>query len=98
MRKTGSRDCCSTKMAISCRFSKVRTSAVRETYGRIARDVRHHGLLILLEGQSVEQMFPEWSMAFRDLTSPEVASTPGFQLIPEHGTHRRRIFIGPEPL
>ena len=53
-------------------------TAVLKTYARIARDVRHHGLIILLQERFVERTFPEWSMAFRDLNSPEVVSSPSF--------------------
>lgn len=53
-------------------------SAVLETYRRIERDARHHGLLTLLKERDVERMFPDWAMAFCNLKSPDVISNPGF--------------------
>ncbi|MEO8075346.1 MAG: BLUF domain-containing protein [Acidobacteriota bacterium] len=53
-------------------------AAVRTLYAKIARDPRHTGLLILLDGALSVRQFPDWSMAFRDLNAPEVLSTPGY--------------------
>lgn len=52
--------------------------AVQNTFARIGADPRHRGIIRLLEGQSQERQFPDWSMAFRDLNSTEARSTEGF--------------------
>lgn len=53
-------------------------TTVRETMGRILADPRHRGVLRLMDGPISVRQFPDWSMAFRDLDSPEAAATPGF--------------------
>lgn len=53
-------------------------AAVRKIFSIIMDDRRHRGIIILLQGQREERHFPEWSMGFRDLNSPEVRATPGF--------------------
>jgi hypothetical protein len=52
-------------------------TTVRGLYDRIARDRRHHGLIVLLEKEQDQRQFPEWSMAFRDL-STDAETMPGF--------------------
>ena len=44
----------------------------------ISGDPRHRGVLVLKQGEESERQFPDWSMAFRDLNSPEVQALPGF--------------------
>ncbi len=51
---------------------------VRALYAKIGRDPRHHGLIILLQGKLAAREFAGWSMAFRDLSGPDVVSTPGY--------------------
>ena len=51
---------------------------VRDLYARIARDPRHKGLMILLDGPQEKPMFGEWSMAFRDLDNADLTSVPGY--------------------
>ena len=51
---------------------------VRALYDKIGRDPRHTGVITFLEGETVERQFPNWSMAFRDLNSPEILSLPGY--------------------
>ena len=51
---------------------------VRGLVARIERDPRHRGLLMLLQGPIAERQFPDWSMGFRDLNSPDVRAVPGF--------------------
>jgi hypothetical protein len=53
-------------------------AAVRELYGRIARDPRHLGVLTLVEGEREERCFGEWSMGFQDLGAPEARALPGY--------------------
>lgn len=44
---------------------------VRDLYAKIASDPRHKGEIILLQGTTEGRQFPDWSMGFRDLTTPE---------------------------
>jgi hypothetical protein len=52
--------------------------AVAETFSRISKDPRHHGIMVLLKGAVQERRFPDWSMAFRDLNLPDHQDVPGF--------------------
>ena len=52
--------------------------AVTATYQRIELDPRHRGAIVLLKEQTEARQFPDWSMGFRDLTSPELAAQPGY--------------------
>lgn len=47
-------------------------SAVRAAYGRIARDARHAGLLVLMDEPIAERAFPSWSMAHLQPTESEM--------------------------
>jgi len=51
---------------------------VTATYGRISKDPRHHGIMVLVKGAVQERRFPGWSMAFRDLNLPDHQDVPGF--------------------
>ena len=64
-------------------------AAVLAVYQRIARDPRHSGALVLLKQQTEQRAFADWSMAFRNLTDPEVLALPGFStfLNVEGGDH-----------
>lgn len=53
-------------------------AAVCATYARIARDLRHRDVTILLEGPLAERDFTEWSMGFQALDDRTVRETPGF--------------------
>jgi len=53
-------------------------TAVCATYGRVARDPRHHDATVLLEGETAERDFADWSMGFHDLDAEVARSTPGF--------------------
>jgi hypothetical protein len=47
-------------------------------YEKIAADPRHGGEITLQEGFAEGRQFPDWSMGFRDLDSPEARSDPGY--------------------
>ena len=47
-------------------------------YEKIARDPRHTRLNTLFQGISPKRDFPDWSMGFHDLSSPDTKSVPGF--------------------
>jgi hypothetical protein len=51
---------------------------VRVLYEKISDDLRHKGVVLLQQGHLEERQFPEWSMGFRDLDSPEVRAIPGY--------------------
>ena len=51
---------------------------VRGLYARIENDPRHGGEIALQQGFVEGRQFPDWSMGFRDLDSPEERSTPGY--------------------
>ena len=53
-------------------------SAVCATYARIARDLRHRDITILLEGELAERDFSDWSMGFQALDNEAARQTPGF--------------------
>lgn len=46
-------------------------SAVRGTYARIGRDMRHHQVIKLVEEPVPERSFSEWSMAYNRATAPD---------------------------
>ena len=52
--------------------------AVRGLYARIAADPRHGGEITLQEGFAEGRQFPDWSMGFRDLDSPEARADPAY--------------------
>jgi hypothetical protein len=49
-------------------------SKVRALQAKISRDPRHRGVFVLLQQRQDGRVFSDWSMGFRDLTSP--GSTP----------------------
>ncbi len=51
--------------------------AVRKLYAKIEGDPRHNGTIPLLRGHQEKRQFPDWSMGFRDLESPEVEKILG---------------------
>jgi hypothetical protein len=53
-------------------------SSVKNLYKKIDKDPRHKLIFTLMEGHKEERQFPNWSMAFRDLDSPEIQKLPGF--------------------
>lgn len=53
-------------------------AAVKELYAIIGQDPRHNGHILLIEEQTSESLFGEWSMAFRNLTDQNIKKIPGF--------------------
>ncbi len=51
---------------------------IQTLHKKIAEDERHKGLITLLQGPLQERGFPDWSMCFYDLASPDVHSIPGY--------------------
>ena len=52
--------------------------AVLALYDKISRDQRHARITTLFQGVSTQRDFPDWSMGFYDLNSPETRAIPGF--------------------
>lgn len=52
--------------------------SVKSLQARIAADPRHRDMVILLMGPISRREFPDWSMGFANLNSPEVLSIPGY--------------------
>jgi len=53
-------------------------AAVLATKAKIAADPRHRGVLVLLEEDSAQRHFGNWSMAFRDLETGGTQALPGY--------------------
>lgn len=53
-------------------------TVVEELFKKIGDDRRHARVIVLIEGETDERLFKDWSMGFRDLSDPEVQATPGF--------------------
>lgn len=53
-------------------------TVVRTVFERIATDPRHHGIIPVWEGKVSHRQFPDWSMAFHDVSGPEAAGLPGY--------------------
>ena len=53
-------------------------TAVLATKARITSDPRHRGILVLLEEDTVQRSFGNWSMAFRDLQTEGSQALPGY--------------------
>lgn len=53
-------------------------ATVQALYRAIAGDPRHSGTILILEEDVSERIFSDWSMGFRDLSDPDVQSTPGY--------------------
>ena len=52
--------------------------AIRGLYEKVAADPRHGGEITLQEGFAEGRRFPDRSMGFRDLNSPEARSDSGY--------------------
>jgi Sensors of blue-light using FAD len=53
-------------------------ASVRTVFGRISKDPRHFGIIILLRESAEERHFPGQPMAFRNLNLPEERNVPGY--------------------
>lgn len=70
-------------------------SVVETLFERITRDPRHWAVTVMHRAQASERMFPEWSMACRDLGSENVRSLPGFSRFLEPKIGTRAFFEDP---
>ena len=53
-------------------------AVVDELYSKIARDGRHGGIMTFFREEIAEREFPDWSMAFRDLSTGNGDGAEGF--------------------
>lgn len=53
-------------------------NAVCETYARIQRDPRHRDVTVLLQGETDECDFSDWSMGFQNLDEQDARNIPGY--------------------
>jgi len=51
---------------------------VMTLFDKIAQDPRHNRITVLFKGVSAQRDFPDWSMGFYDLDSPDTAKITGF--------------------
>lgn len=59
--------------------------AVEETYRRVAKDPRHHGLFVLERGPIASRSFDAWSMGFRRLGREELVNHRAYAPFFERG-------------
>src|SRR5687767_6279847 len=52
--------------------------AVRALFEKISRDPRHKGIVTLVQGETPEREFPDWSMGFRNLNDPDESKLAGY--------------------
>lgn len=53
-------------------------SIVLDLYATLSSDARHHGAIVLIEEETEKREFADWSMAFCNLSDPELQKLPGF--------------------
>lgn len=52
--------------------------AVKTLFGKISRDPRHHHVITLVQEPKPQRDFPDSTMAYRDLDTPEIRNLPGY--------------------
>lgn len=55
-----------------------RRSDIEELLERLSRDPRHRDIRILKEGSAPARLFPEWSMAYKNLAGLRSSHLPGY--------------------
>jgi hypothetical protein len=68
---------------------------VTRLYHKIERDPRHRGSLVLLQSDTEQRSFEDWSMAFRDLDDPAVKALPGFNALMNDSAENPALFRDP---
>lgn len=63
--------------------------AVIDLYNRIATDPRHQRVTVIVEGESGERIFKDWSMGFRRITEQEALHLGGFRNIDQFFARKR---------
>ena len=51
---------------------------VQAVMDRVNQDARHYGVTVLLENDVTERAMPDWSMAFREVSTDEARRLEGF--------------------
>lgn len=76
-----------------------RREAVGALLARIKKDRRHKGIRILREGNLPERLFPEWSMAYKNLAGLRSDRVPGYSevLQGQYGSDPSRVLTRPNP-
>ena len=63
---------------------------VRSLYDRIQKDRRHRKVTIVVEGESPDRIFQDWSMGFKHLTQTEFYQESGFLDMDEFFAHQSK--------
>jgi hypothetical protein len=63
---------------------------IDELLSRLEKDTRHHGIRIIQEGELAKRMFPDWSMAYKNLAGLRSANIPGYSEALQAQTIRAR--------
>ena len=53
-------------------------AVVQSVYGKIARDPRHRGCLVLIRQHQARRNFEQWSMGFVNVDNADTRSLPGY--------------------
>jgi hypothetical protein len=67
---------------------------ITELLTRLEKDPRHQSIRILREGMLPERLFPEWSMAFKNLAGLRSVNVPGYSELLQ-GHHMNNGMRGP---
>ena len=59
-------------------FLEGRRSDIDELLSRLEKDSRHQDIRIIQEGSLSERMFPDWSMAYKNLAGLRSTQIPGY--------------------
>lgn len=70
-------------------------AALDETYGRIVRDERHHGLLVIDRSPIAARAFADWSMGFHRCDAADAATLPGFSDFLRNGFQPAELLRSP---
>lgn len=54
-------------------------SAVKNLFATIQQDTRHTKVTTVIEGDSPDRIFKDWSMGFKNLSEPDFTNLSGFQ-------------------
>ncbi len=63
---------------------------VRSLYNRIQKDRRHRKVTVVVEGESPDRIFQNWSMGFKHLTQTEFYQESGFLDMDEFFAHQSK--------
>ena len=70
-------------------------TAVQQVFGKISRDPRHRGVVVLLKQTLAARDFEDWSMGYRNLDSPEVRDLEGYSEFLNVGLNDQMFFDEP---